>query len=63
MCLTSLPIAGTVKITSPFGMRSGTNHAGIDIRASVGTGVFASGAGTVVRASDIQVRIIMEMWW
>ncbi|ADE11832.1 VCBS domain-containing protein [Sideroxydans lithotrophicus] len=52
MCLTSLPIAGTVKITSPFGMRSGTNHAGIDIRASVGTGVFASGAGTVVRASD-----------
>lgn len=52
MCLTSLPVAGKINVRSPFGMRDGKLHSGLDIRAAVGTPIFASGAGTVIRASD-----------
>lgn len=40
------PLAGGV-ITSSFGPRWGTTHAGIDIGASRGTSIFASDGGTV----------------
>ncbi|MGV5050131.1 M23 family metallopeptidase [Rhodococcus sp. Chr-9] len=39
------PVAGTV--TSPFGPRWGTTHAGLDIANSIGTPVYAAAAGTV----------------
>ncbi|MCD2140903.1 M23 family metallopeptidase [Rhodococcus pyridinivorans] len=39
------PVAGTV--TSPFGPRWGTTHAGLDIANSIGTPVYAAAGGTV----------------
>lgn len=51
----SLPIVGTV--TSRFGPRNGneivsSNHAGIDIGASVGTSILSAGNGTVTEKSE-----------
>jgi septal ring factor EnvC (AmiA/AmiB activator) len=40
------PISGP--ITSPFGMRWGTLHPGIDIGASTGTSIHAAASGTVI---------------
>jgi len=42
------PVNGT--ISSPFGMRWGRLHAGIDIPASVGTGIRAADSGKVILA-------------
>lgn len=44
------PVPGP--ISSPFGMRNGRLHAGIDISCAVGTPVRASKAGTVTRKDD-----------
>lgn len=41
------PIHGGHPVTSPFGMRWGRMHEGIDIGVPVGTPIFASKAGTV----------------
>ncbi|WAL49873.1 M23 family metallopeptidase [Rhodococcus pyridinivorans] len=42
------PVAGTV--TSAFGPRWGTTHAGLDIANSIGTPVYAAAAGTVINS-------------
>ncbi|MGD0165936.1 MAG: peptidoglycan DD-metalloendopeptidase family protein [Gaiellaceae bacterium] len=43
------PVQGT--ITSPFGMRWGRMHEGIDIGAPMGTPIYAAAAGTVIYAA------------
>jgi murein DD-endopeptidase MepM/ murein hydrolase activator NlpD len=42
------PVQGT--LTSPFGMRWGRMHEGIDIGASMGTPIYAAAGGTVIFA-------------
>lgn len=46
-----MPMNGT--FTSPFGMRWGRLHAGIDIAAPVGTGIYAADGGTVRYAGSM----------
>ncbi|WP_058486932.1 LysM peptidoglycan-binding domain-containing M23 family metallopeptidase [Defluviitalea phaphyphila] len=43
-----MPVSGT--LTSGFGSRWGTFHAGIDLAAPIGTPIYASDGGTVVKA-------------
>ncbi len=46
-----LPLApGTYTIGSPFGMRWGRLHAGVDLMANTGTAIYATAAGTVLDA-------------
>lgn len=42
------PVSGT--LTSPFGPRWGTTHAGLDIANNIGTPVYAAAAGTVINS-------------
>jgi murein DD-endopeptidase MepM/ murein hydrolase activator NlpD len=42
----------SVQITSPFGHRGGENHEGVDLRAPVGTPVYAAHSGQVLYAND-----------
>lgn len=44
------PLPGATSISSPFGMRWGRLHAGIDIPAPIGTRIVAADKGTVVIA-------------
>jgi len=41
-----------VRVTSDFGVRGGNHHEGVDLKASSGTPVFASGPGTVLYAGN-----------
>lgn len=45
-----IPYNGDFKVTSNFGKRGGVNHNGIDIGMPIGTPIFASKAGTVLKA-------------
>lgn len=45
-----IPYNGNFKITSHFGRRGGTNHNGIDLGMPIGTPIFASKAGKVLKA-------------
>jgi lipoprotein NlpD len=47
------PIEGGV-LSSPFGMRHGVMHDGIDIAAPVGTAVFAADSGVVIYAGRLR---------
>lgn len=48
----SWPLAGS--ITSPFGIRDGRKHDGLDIAAPIGTDIQASDNGTVVYAKKLR---------
>jgi lipoprotein NlpD len=41
-----------VRVTSDFGVRGGNHHEGVDLKASSGTPVFASGPGVVLYAGN-----------
>lgn len=45
-----IPYNGNFKITSHFGRRGGANHNGIDLGMPIGTPIFASKAGKVLKA-------------
>lgn len=47
-CAAAMPIAG--KLSSGFGIRHGTLHPGVDLRAPIGSRVNAAASGTVVFA-------------
>ena len=47
-CAAAMPVAGN--LSSSFGIRHGTLHPGVDLRAPIGSGVNAAASGTVVFA-------------
>lgn len=47
-CAAAMPVAGN--LSSGFGLRHGTLHPGVDLRAPIGSGVNAAASGTVVFA-------------
>ena len=46
-----MPVQASFRYTSPFGMRWGRQHAGIDMAAPVGTAIYAPADGVVTHAS------------